>query len=108
MSDRQSRKRRWFSYKSSYNPRSGPERNIDKKVQLFRGPLAFYPTMEDVCCPGSGTKQAQPAGRREGEVNKPKLGSFVLCALLLALAVKAQAQQSAKIPRIGYLTAASA
>src|SRR5215475_1357525 len=41
-------------------------------------------------------------------MNKRKLRSFVLCAMLLALAVKAQAQQSAKIPRIGYLTAASA
>src|SRR5215813_3733783 len=51
MSDRQSKKRRWFSYRSSYNLQSGPERNIDKKVQLFRGPLAFDPTMEDACCP---------------------------------------------------------
>ena len=34
--------------------------------------------------------------------------SFALTALLLALCVSAEAQQSAKIPRIGYLTAASA
>ena len=28
---------------------SGTERNINKKVQLFRGPLAFSSTMEGVC-----------------------------------------------------------
>jgi hypothetical protein len=28
---------------------SGPEQNIDKKAQRFRGPLAFSATMEDVC-----------------------------------------------------------
>jgi hypothetical protein len=47
------------------NLQSGEERNIDKNGQLFRSPLAFYPAMEDVCCPGSGTKQAQPAVRRK-------------------------------------------
>jgi len=35
---------------------SGPERNIEKKVQLFRGPLAFSSTMEGVC---SAQVQAQ-------------------------------------------------
>src|SRR5215831_15208270 len=101
MSDRQSKKTRRFSYKSSYNLRSGPERNIDKKVQLFRDPLAFYPTMEDVCCPDSGTKQAQSCVRSEGKMNKRKLGCFALCAMLLALAFPAEAQQPGKVPRIG-------
>jgi hypothetical protein len=58
MSDRQLKK---SSYKSGYTLHSGAEPNIDKKAQLFRGSLAFYPTMEDVCCLGSGTKQVQPA-----------------------------------------------
>ena len=35
---------------------SGPERNIDKKAQLFRGPFAFSSTMEGVC---SAQVQAQ-------------------------------------------------
>ena len=58
MSDRQSNKRRWFSYKSSFNLPSGPERNIDKKVQLFDARLLFSRQLKDVCCPGSGTEQA--------------------------------------------------
>jgi len=40
-------------------------------------------------------------------MNKRKLGSFALCALLPALCTSAEAQQSAKIPRIGYLVGAS-
>jgi putative tryptophan/tyrosine transport system substrate-binding protein len=58
-------------------------------------------------CPGSGTKQAQPCVRREGEMNKRKLRSFALCAILFALCASAEAQQPTKVPRIGYLTAAS-
>jgi putative ABC transport system substrate-binding protein len=42
----------------------------------------------------------------EGEMNKRKLGSFALCALLPALCASAEAQQPKKIPRIAYLTAA--
>jgi putative tryptophan/tyrosine transport system substrate-binding protein len=42
--------------------------------------------------------------RREGEMNKRKLGSFALCALLFAPCFSAEAQQPAKIPRIGYLS----
>jgi putative tryptophan/tyrosine transport system substrate-binding protein len=38
-------------------------------------------------------------------MNKRKLGSFVLCAVLLALWLPAGAQQPKKIPRIGYLSA---
>jgi putative ABC transport system substrate-binding protein len=41
-------------------------------------------------------------------MNKRKLGSFALCALLLALCASAQAQQATKIPRIGALVPASA
>jgi ABC transporter substrate binding protein len=45
---------------------------------------------------------------REGEMNKRKLGSCALCVMLLALCASAAAQQPTKIPRIGYLAAASA
>src|SRR5262249_26031602 len=55
-------------------------------------------------CPGSGTKQAQPYVRSEGEMNKRKLGSFALSAMLFALCASASAQQSAKVLRIGYLS----
>ena len=55
-------------------------------------------------CPGSGTKQAQSCVRREREMNKRKLGSFVLCAMLFALCQSAEAQQPTKVPRIGYLS----
>src|SRR5215470_8681881 len=40
-------------------------------------------------------------------MNKRKLGSFVLCAMFFALSFSAKAQQSPKIPRIGYLTGAT-
>src|SRR5215471_18080156 len=60
--------------------------------------------MEDVCCPDSGTKPVQPrVVRREGEMNKPKLGSLTLCAVLFAICASAQAQQPKKVPRIGFL-----
>src|SRR5215510_4471355 len=62
-----SKKRRWFSYKSSYNLRSGPERNIDKKVQLFRGSLAFSSTMEVVC---TAKVQAQYVYSNSDDANK--------------------------------------
>ena len=59
-------------------------------------------------CPASGTEQAQPpCVRYEGEMNKPKLRSFALCALLLALCASAEAQQPKKVPRIGYLSSGS-
>ena len=38
-------------------------------------------------------------------MNKRKLGSFALCAILFALCLPAQAQQPGKIPWIGYLAA---
>jgi putative ABC transport system substrate-binding protein len=41
-------------------------------------------------------------------MNKRKLGSFALCAMLFALCQSAEAQQPAKIPRIGYLSNADA
>ena len=37
-------------------------------------------------------------------MNKQKLGSFALCAMLLALCASAEAQQPKKVPRIGYLS----
>jgi putative tryptophan/tyrosine transport system substrate-binding protein len=40
-------------------------------------------------------------------MNKRKLGSFALCAMLFALCVPANAQQPAKVPRIGYLSVSS-
>jgi putative ABC transport system substrate-binding protein len=36
-------------------------------------------------------------------MNKRKLGSFVLCAMLAALCASAEAQQPKKIPRIGFV-----
>jgi putative tryptophan/tyrosine transport system substrate-binding protein len=37
-------------------------------------------------------------------MNKRKLGSFALCAMLFALCQSAEAQQPKKVPRIGYLS----
>ena len=37
-------------------------------------------------------------------MNKRKLRSFTLCAMLFAFCQSAEAQQPAKIPRIGYLS----
>jgi ABC-type uncharacterized transport system substrate-binding protein len=37
-------------------------------------------------------------------MNKRKLGSFALCAMLFALCFSVQAQQPAKVPRIGYFS----
>jgi ABC-type uncharacterized transport system substrate-binding protein len=42
--------------------------------------------------------------RREVEMNKLKLGSFAVCAMLFALWLPAEAQQSKKVARIGYLS----
>jgi len=39
-------------------------------------------------------------------MNKRKLGSFVLCVMLLALCASAEAQQPKKVPRIGWLSIA--
>src|SRR5215475_1519916 len=41
-------------------------------------------------------------------MNKQKLGSFALCAMLLALCASAEAQQPKKVPRIGYLSSSDA
>jgi putative ABC transport system substrate-binding protein len=41
-------------------------------------------------------------------MNRRKLGSFVLCTMLFALWLPAEAQQPKKIPRIGFLAAVSA
>ena len=40
-------------------------------------------------------------------MNKRKLGSFDLCAILFALSFPAEAQQPGKVPRIGYLSSQS-
>jgi len=40
-------------------------------------------------------------------MNKRKLGSLTLCALLFALSVSADAQQTKKVYRIGYLISGS-
>jgi hypothetical protein len=37
-------------------------------------------------------------------MNKRKLGSFALCAMLFALCFPAEAQEPKKVPRIGYLS----
>jgi putative ABC transport system substrate-binding protein len=44
------------------------------------------------------------AMRREGEMNKRKLGSFALSVMLLALCASAEAQQPKKVARIGYVS----
>src|SRR5262245_29185471 len=41
-------------------------------------------------------------------MNKRTLSSFVLCAMLFALCVSAEAQLPAKVPRIGFLSGAPA
>src|SRR5262245_51567627 len=62
----------------------------------FEAPLAFSSAMEGcMFCPGSGTKQAQSCVRWEGKMNKRKLGSFALSAMLFALWLPAAAQQPA-------------
>src|SRR6058998_2547118 len=40
-------------------------------------------------------------------MNKRKLGSFALCAMLFALCAVAEAQQTKKVPRIGFLFVSS-
>src|SRR5215813_4671220 len=40
-------------------------------------------------------------------MNKRKLGSFAVCAMLFALGSSAEAQQPTKVPAIGYLTGSS-
>jgi ABC-type uncharacterized transport system substrate-binding protein len=68
--------------------------------------------MEGVC---SAQIQAQNKHSREakgvrceGKMNKQKLGSFALCAILFALCASAAAQQPKKVPRIGFLGTSSA
>ena len=46
-------------------------------------------------------------GMRHKATGKRTIFCFALRALLLALGLSAEAQQAAKVPRIGYLTAAS-
>jgi HJR/Mrr/RecB family endonuclease len=41
MSDRQSKKGKWFSYKSSYNLRSGPVGTLTRKSNYFEARLLF-------------------------------------------------------------------
>src|SRR5262249_34993163 len=48
-------------------------------------------------------KHSREAKGCEGEMNKRKLGSSALCAMLLALCASAEAQQPGKIFRIGFL-----
>src|SRR5262249_47539894 len=91
---------------SSYNFLSGPERNIDKKAQPFRGPLLFLRQWKVYVLPRFKCKTSTAVSerlRREREMNKRKLGSFALCAMLFALWLPAEAQQPGKVPRIGYL-----
>src|SRR5262245_18437995 len=59
--------------------------------------------MEGVC---SAQVQAQNKHSHgcEGEMNKRKLGSFALCAMLLALCASAEAQQPKNVHRLGYLS----
>jgi putative tryptophan/tyrosine transport system substrate-binding protein len=71
--------------------------------------MAFSSTMEGVCSAQvqAQNKHSRECVRCEGEMNKRKLGSLALCAMLLALCLSAQAQQPTKVPRIGFLYAGS-
>src|SRR5262245_43537680 len=62
--------------------------------------------MEGVCSAQvqAQNKHSRACVRGEGEMNKRKLGSFALCAMLFTLCQSAEAQQPAKILRIGYLS----
>jgi putative ABC transport system substrate-binding protein len=62
--------------------------------------------MEGVCSAQveAQNKRSRACVRREGEMNKRKLRSFALCAILFALCLPAHAQQPGKVPRIGYLS----
>ena len=53
----------------------------------------------------SAQVQAQNKHSHEawGEMNKWKLGSFVLCVMLITVGFPAEAQQPKKVLRIGYL-----
>jgi putative tryptophan/tyrosine transport system substrate-binding protein len=75
---------------------------LTTKSNYFEGALAFSPAMEGVCSAQVQAQNKHSGG--EGEMNKRKLGSFALCALLFVLSVSAEAQQPKKIPRIGYLS----
>jgi putative ABC transport system substrate-binding protein len=55
----------------------------------------------------STARRGAKGTRREGEMNKRKLGSFALCAMLLALCVTAEAQQAKKVYRIGFISPSS-
>jgi ABC-type uncharacterized transport system substrate-binding protein len=55
----------------------------------------------------STARREAKGARREGEMNKRKLGSFALSAMLFALCFSVDAQQPKKVPRIGYLAGAS-
>src|SRR4030095_4468580 len=80
---------------------SGPERNINKKAQPFRSPLAFSSRMEGVC-----SAQVQAQNKHSGgdkDAMKKNVFCLALGALLFALCMSAQAQQPKKIPRLGYL-----
>jgi len=68
----------------------------------------FFDNGRCMFCPGSSTEQAQPCVRHEGEMNKRKLGSCALCAMLFALCSSAEAQQPKKVPRMGYLAGSDA
>jgi putative tryptophan/tyrosine transport system substrate-binding protein len=49
-------------------------------------------------------KHSRACVKCEGEMNKRKLGSFALCVMLIALGFPAEAQQTKKVWRIGYLS----
>src|SRR5262249_57409250 len=71
--------------------------------------LVFSSLMEGVCSVQvqAQNKHSPPRGetlRRKEEMNKRKLGSCVLCTVLLALWASAEAQQPKKIVQIGYLS----
>jgi putative tryptophan/tyrosine transport system substrate-binding protein len=81
--------------------------NLNKaSPNYFENPLGFFfGNGRCMFCPGSGTKQPQSCVRREGEMNKRKLGSFALCTMLFGLWLPAEAQQQTKkVPLVGVLS----
>jgi len=81
--------------------RRGPEPNIDKKAQPFRGPLAFSSTMEGVCSAQVQAQNKHSGGDRDAM--KKNVFCLALGAMLFALCFPVKAQQPKKLARLGVL-----
>src|SRR5262245_59115416 len=95
-----------YGWQSRDHVLQGPERTSTEKPNYFEeGRLLFLRQWKVYVLPRFKHKTSTV---REGEMNKRKLGSFALCAMLFALCQSAEAQQPAKVPRIGWLSNADA